>query len=123
VSRDRVIVATILAMPLLMPFYFDYDLLLMSVPAVLIAGERMTRPAGAQPERMERLFIGIWFVFCAWLMVNPPIAGLSCVNVTVVLLSTLCGLSIARACRADPTSPSIALNSDRNPRISGLKAA
>ena len=32
VGRDRLIAATIVATPLLMPFYFDYDLLLLSVP-------------------------------------------------------------------------------------------
>jgi hypothetical protein len=38
-GRERVIVATIAAMPLLMPFYFDYDLMLLAVPTVLAAGE------------------------------------------------------------------------------------
>ena len=38
-SRDRLIAATLATMPLLMPFYFDYDLLLLAVPGVLIAGE------------------------------------------------------------------------------------
>ena len=35
--RDRLIAATILATPVVMPFYFDYDLLLLAVPAVLVA--------------------------------------------------------------------------------------
>ena len=42
-SRDRIISITILSMPLLMPFYFDYDLLLLAVPAVLAARERCAR--------------------------------------------------------------------------------
>ena len=39
VSRDRGIAAAIVCTPLLTPFYFDYDLLLLSVPAVLFAAE------------------------------------------------------------------------------------
>jgi hypothetical protein len=46
-ARDRIISITILTMPLLMPFYFDYDLLLLAVPAVL-AGARGDR---ARPDR------------------------------------------------------------------------
>ncbi len=37
--RDRLIAATIVATPVIMPFYFDYDLLLMAVPAVLVVVE------------------------------------------------------------------------------------
>lgn len=43
--RDRLIAAAVAAMPLVMPFYFDYDLLLLAVPAVLYAAERV-RSAG-----------------------------------------------------------------------------
>jgi hypothetical protein len=39
--RDRLIAAAVVAMPLVMPFYFDYDLLLLAIPAVLVAAERM----------------------------------------------------------------------------------
>jgi hypothetical protein len=35
----RLIAATIVSMPLLMPYYMDYDLLLLAVPAVLFAGD------------------------------------------------------------------------------------
>lgn len=41
IRRDRLIAATIAAMPLVMPFYFDYDLLLLAIPAVLYGAERM----------------------------------------------------------------------------------
>jgi hypothetical protein len=37
--RDRLISAAIIAMPLLMPFYFDYDLLLLSVGVVVLAAD------------------------------------------------------------------------------------
>jgi len=41
ISIDHLIAATIAATPLLMPFYFDYDLLLLAVPAVLYARDRL----------------------------------------------------------------------------------
>ena len=50
VIRDRLIGATITAMPLLMPFYFDYDLLLLAVPATLYAAERIRHPDRILPE-------------------------------------------------------------------------
>jgi len=87
-------------MPLLMPFYFDYDLLLLSIPAVLFAGELLSRPVGAKLERMQRMLIASWIGLYAWLLINPPIARASGVNVTVILLSTVAALSIVRACRS-----------------------
>ncbi|HEY7089133.1 MAG TPA: glycosyltransferase family 87 protein, partial [Tepidisphaeraceae bacterium] len=109
-SRDRLIGATIVAMPLLMPFYFDYDLLLLSVPAVLFAGEMLSKPVGARLGRTERLLAGAWVGLYLWLMINPPIARASAINVTVVLLGTVAGLSIARACRRGArTSSTMAL--------------
>jgi Glycosyltransferase family 87 len=98
VSRDRLIAATISAMPLLMPFYFDYDLLLLSVAAVLFAGEVLSRPVGATMSHSQKLLTGAWIGLYLWLMVNPQIAAASGINVTVVLLGAVAGLSIARAC-------------------------
>ena len=46
VRRDRLIAAAIAATPLLMPFYFDYDQLLLAIPAVLLAAEWLRGPAG-----------------------------------------------------------------------------
>jgi len=97
--RDRLIGATITAMPLLMPFYFDYDLLLLSVPAVLFAGEILARAPGTKLDRMQRTLVGAWIALFFWLYVNPPIAAKFGVNVTVILLSSVAGLSIARAIR------------------------
>ncbi len=56
--RDRFIAATIAMMPLLMPYYMDYDLLLLAVPAVLLAAEaaRAGAPARSrQPSAAVRL--------------------------------------------------------------------
>ncbi len=49
------IAATVASTPLLMPFYFDYDQLLLAIPAVLFAAEWIRR-AGFRPHR--RLLIG-----------------------------------------------------------------
>lgn len=96
--QDRLILATITAMPLLSPFYFDYDLLLLAVGAVVLASQTLAMPAGVRPDRLHRLLIGLWIALYAWLMVNPPLTRDSGVNVTVVLLATACAVSIVRAC-------------------------
>ncbi|HMB95758.1 MAG TPA: glycosyltransferase family 87 protein [Tepidisphaeraceae bacterium] len=98
-ARDRLIGATIVAMPLIMPFYFDYDLLLLAVPAVLLAGEIIALPPGAKLDSLHRMLLGAWTALFLWLIVNPPLAATSGVNVSVILLSTICSLSILRACR------------------------
>jgi hypothetical protein len=72
-SRDRLIAATFLATPLLMPFYFDYDLLLLAAAAALV-----TRPTRPQ--------LGLWAALYAWLFVNPYVAGAIRFNLTVPLL-------------------------------------
>lgn len=88
-SRDRIISITILSMPLLMPFYFDYDLLLLAVPAVLAARERAT----------GRGVTIAWIALYAWLIVNPHVAALTRVNGTVILLALLAGMTMVRAVR------------------------
>jgi hypothetical protein len=97
VALDRVIVATVVSMPLLMPFYFDYDLLLLAVPAVLVAGEGLMLDPGVKMDRMQRLLAGAWMGLYAWLLVNPLVARASGVNVGVVVLGAISGLAIARA--------------------------
>jgi hypothetical protein len=66
VNRDRLIAATIAATPLLMPFYFDYDLLLLAVPAVLVAVDRITADKCAAEDRwllagFIALYLGMFF--------------------------------------------------------------
>ena len=96
IARDRLIAATISATPLLMPFYFDYDQLLLAIPAVLLAGDIISR--GASPlEPSERWLLRIWPIHYAWLMLNPDIALLTRVNFTVPLLVIVVGLLILRA--------------------------
>jgi hypothetical protein len=102
-SRSRLIAATIAATPLLMPFYFDYDLLLLAVPAVLLAGEILRRKnveSGRLPAA-DRWLLLAWPALYAWLMVNADVAEKTRVNLAVPLLAAVAGLSIARALRVE----------------------
>jgi hypothetical protein len=82
-QRDRLIAATIASMPLVMPFYFDYDLLLLSLSVVVYAADRLRAPAptsGLGPE--DRWIVRAWVVFylvgqiakiLAWTRINPAV--------------------------------------------------
>ena len=94
VARDRLISAAITATPLVMPFYFDYDLLLLAAPAVLLAGEWMWQPRGATADRW---LVAVWAIFYPWLMVNPDVADKTRVNFAVPLLAIVTALMIRRA--------------------------
>jgi hypothetical protein len=93
-SRDRLMAACIVAMPLLMPFYFDYDLLLLAVPAALLA-----REAAAGDELLDRWLVAAWAALYAWLIVNSTVATATTFNGTVVLLTVLAAMMIRRAAR------------------------
>jgi hypothetical protein len=92
-QRDRLIAATIVAMPLLMPFYFDYDLLLLAVPLTLYAAERLRQPALPGDNWLTRAWVALFF----WMFVNPAFAMHTHVNVTVILLSAVAAMQIRRA--------------------------
>jgi hypothetical protein len=98
-SRDRLIAATIATMPLLMPFYFDYDLLLLAVPATLFAAEMIRRNSEVPASRSQRWIVRVWAMLFVWLMFNPGLARWIHVNGTVVLVTTLSAMLIARASR------------------------
>lgn len=122
IRRDRLIAATIAAMPLLMPFYFDYDLLLLSVPAVLFGGELWMRAPGQPLDRNDRLLIGTWVGLYLWMMINPGLGRMSGLNVSVVLLATVAALLIRRACR--PVEPQqFGLRAPEVIRVSARRAA
>jgi hypothetical protein len=91
-NLQTLIAAVIVTMPLLMPFYFDYDLLL-AVPAVLYARLRLDTPATPLDTRLTQLWVALYF----WLMVNSSVARLTHVNVSVLLLTALAVLLIRRA--------------------------
>ena len=99
--RDRLICATIAAMPLLMPFYFDYDLLLLAVPAVLVVGEVLLHDSMDELTRGDRWMIGAFVALFAWMMINPGIAGRTHVNLSVILATCVASLLVRRALRRD----------------------
>jgi hypothetical protein len=100
VTRDRLIAATIAAMPLLMPFYFDYDLLLLVVPAVLVAagGESFIGVRG------RTVLVSAWSALYVWMIVNPDVAELTRVNGAVPLLGVVAGVLACGALRRDAES-------------------
>jgi len=95
-ARDRLIAATIITTPLLMPFYFDYDLLLLAVPAVLLAGELIRTQIITNADRW---LIRTWIALGAWLIINPGLARITHVNVSTILLAALSVQAIYRACQ------------------------
>jgi hypothetical protein len=99
IRRDRLIAATVASTPLIMPFHFDYDLLLLSAAAVLFAGEAMMRAPGAPPQRNDRATLFAWVALFGWTMINPLAAAVSGINVTVAVLGVLAPLLTARAGR------------------------
>ena len=94
---DPVIAATLTAMPLLMPFYFDYDLLLLSIAAVLTATDFIRH--GRDPKIFaDRWLPTAWVAFSIAMYLNLPITHLTHVS---PLVPSLCGLSfltLRRAC-------------------------
>ena len=87
-TTDAVIAAPVATAPLLMPFYFDYDLLLLAVPAVLAALHH-------RPSRLAPRLIVTWVALYVWLYVNPYFGAFVRVNVAVPLLAGLSALLIA----------------------------
>jgi Glycosyltransferase family 87 len=119
VRRDRVIAATIVCAPLIMPFYFDYDLLLYAIPATLLSAEMLHRPVGAERSRSDRWLLRLWIALFAWSLINPGMTRLTFVNVDVLLMSAIAGLMIARAARKPEALPAIATPIDVQ-RIPGV---
>ncbi len=111
---DRFISLVILAMPLLMPFYFDYDLLLLIVPAVLIGRERL--------ECSDTSAVTRWMVLAgsalfAWTMFNPPIAESTGFSLTVPLLCIVVALQARRCLAIEHVAESISLTHRKEQRL------
>ena len=102
IFRDRLVAAAIVSSPLLVPFYFDYDQLLLSIAAVLFAAELMTR-RGEHLSRVDRWLLVLWPLYYVWLMLNPDVAEHTRLSLTVPLLACIAGLMISRA--AGPSDP------------------
>src|SRR5690606_83380 len=95
---DRLIAAALLAMPLIMPFYFDYDLILLAIPATLLAREAMLcRARGWTGSGQGTRGTGLWTALFVCLMINAPLGAAMRVNVAVPLLAALALGAIVRA--------------------------
>lgn len=101
-TRDRLIAATITSAPLLMPFSFDYDLLLLAIPATLWAREliKARRPL----DGIDKTALFGWVGLYLWTFVNPALAGRMGVNGTVAFLAIVAGASIVRALKQEPVA-------------------
>ncbi|HEX8341076.1 MAG TPA: glycosyltransferase family 87 protein [Tepidisphaeraceae bacterium] len=95
--RDRLIAATVCAAPLLMPFYFDYDLLLLAIPAVLMAAEEIHRPVGTQRAASTRWLGRAWIAMYVCMILNPGLAAGTRVNLNVLGLAIVAVLMTLRA--------------------------
>jgi hypothetical protein len=96
--RDRLISASIAATPLLLPYFMDYVLLLLAVPAVLFAGDMARDP---RPTRADRRTTRAWVALYAWAYLNPGLSGLLHVSPTVPLLTAVAWGLMSR-CGNDP---------------------
>jgi hypothetical protein len=92
-ALDRFIAATLVCSPLLMPFYFDYDLLLLAIPATLIAVEALR--THALDRRVLLTFSALYIVT----FVAIGIANATNMQPTTVVLMLLAGQMVARAWR------------------------
>jgi len=99
IAASRLIAATIVAMPLLMPFYFDYDLLLLSVAAVLFAGEIVAQQREMTLE--ERWLVRAWVVLFVVMFFNASVSGMIRIHLGVIALTVVALLHIRRAWRID----------------------
>jgi hypothetical protein len=105
--RDRLISAAIVAMPLLMPFYFDYDLLLLSVGIVVYAADCQRQRAASESAEMEDRWL-VWILAILYVgmqlttFLNEPR-----ISPVVPLLAAAAGMLIRRGLRT-PARPAAA---------------
>lgn len=93
-SPDRIIAAIVVASPLIVPYYMDYDLVLLVIPAVLFAGEWLADPQSI--GRCERRLLWAWAALFAATYVNPGFAREFHFNLTTPVLLVVAGLHILR---------------------------
>jgi hypothetical protein len=98
-AAGRLISATIVAMPLLMPFYFDYDLLLLSIAIVLFAAEIVAQRREMQDE--DRWLVRAWVVLFVVMFFNASVSGMIRVHLAVIPLTVVALMHIRRAGRID----------------------
>jgi hypothetical protein len=118
-STDRLIAAAITAMPLLMPFYFDYDLLLISLAVVVYAADcQRTGSESASANWEDQWLVRTWTCLFVTLEFGTILAGHTRVHPVVPLVSVAAALLIRRALRPEPAPVAKAL-----PRLDAVAAA
>jgi len=107
-ALDQVIATATVAMPLMMPFYFDYDLLLLAVPAVLLARNLRTQLHQGGPNMelspVDRWLLGLWALLFVVMYVNPGLGQYTRVNLGVLLLTAVCLLLMLRRWPSAPVN-------------------
>ena len=93
-SLERLTAATIALMPLMVPYFMDYDLLLLAVPATLLAAEWMRLTTA--PARADWLLLWAWVGLFLTLYINPGVAGHTRFNLAVPATGFVAALSIGR---------------------------
>jgi len=84
-------------MPLLMPYYMDYDLLLLAVPAVLLGCDWIHSPA--PHARTERILLGLWVVLFLAMYPHGLFSSRLRFNFAVPLIACVACPSILRCLR------------------------
>jgi hypothetical protein len=101
--RDQLIVLTICASPVLMPYFMDYDLLLLVIPAVLIAANWIRNGA---PIGFAKYTPAVWSVLFVSLYVNPGLSGQTRLNLAALLTTATAIISFGKtAQRVISSSP------------------
>jgi hypothetical protein len=100
-SRDGFIAATIACLPLLSPYYMDYDLLLLAIPVVLVV--RSSREIGRSTVwPSATLFLALF--------VNPGISSIWRLNLAAPLVGLVAGITLVRCLRAKAESATVEQN-------------
>ena len=82
-------------MPLLMPYYLDYDLLLLAFPAVLFASEML---GVEKKSSRDKWLVGLWIGLFVLLMF-PSFTRILQFSLIVPCLAGIAALQIIRACK------------------------
>jgi hypothetical protein len=113
-NRDRLIAAAIAATPLLMPFYFDYDLLLLAVPVVLFAADWI---GNNEHTLADRWLVGSLIALYLGMLFAPDLAERFRFNPLAPLLTVIVFLLLRRAGSTQSHSTSHRSQSDSNCRM------
>ena len=99
-ARDRLIAASVACGPLLIPYFMDYDLLLLSAAAVLFASGLIGRDP-REWTRGDRWTCRAWVALYVWAYVNPGLSGTLGVSLNVPLLAVVAAGLAVRCGRSD----------------------